>query len=129
MNEEFKIQGTYTRTKDYSVFALTQIEYIGDNKQLQNIQISNYNYELFNNNRRIYNHNLSKIINYNSDMTLKETFLNTNILIDSTNDYMHSHDNLNDLILILSYFNEIDQKYEIKVPIKLIEQSNNKKIW
>lgn len=128
MNKEYKINGTYTKTKEYSVLAITDIGYVGNNRQLRNLLISNYNYELYGNKRMIYNHEFVKNIINKSEIIFHESLSKISIYVDSNSDRMHEQDNLDDLNLIITYLDKNEREQNIKIPIKLVKQYSDGKI-
>lgn len=128
MNKEYKINGTYTKTKEYSVLAITDIGYVGNNRQLSDSYISNYNYELYSNQRMIYNHEFVKNIINKSEIIFHELLSKISIYVDSNSDRMHEQDNLDDLNLIITYLDKNEREYNIEIPIKLIKQYSDDKI-
>lgn len=127
-NSEFIIDGTYTKTKDYSVLAITKVYYVGEDKTLPLTKVSDYNYTLFNNSDIMYNYKLAKTIDLNSETTLNKLLLTTNILIDSNEFYITPDGKINNLTLIIYYLDMNKNEIQHTIPIKLIKQSTNDKM-
>lgn len=126
---EFEVLGNYTKTKDYSILSLTEVKYIGDDKNFENIVIINYDYELLYNDKKISHSNQYKTVYETQNITTYNIMPQINILIDSSNHNTHliqQNSNLN-LILKFKYINNKTEYF--KIPIKLIEKTKNNKIW
>ena len=129
LNNEFKVVGTYTKTKDYSIFALTKIGYTGNNTNLLNYIIDNYDYELLYNNRKVYNHNQTKVLTHDSEITIREALSQVSILIDNKTHNVSDMENDKLLTLIISYKDKNNILSKTTIKIKLIENYVNNKIW
>lgn len=126
---EFEVLGNYTKTKNYSVFTLTEIIYIGNNNKIRNLEVINYDYSLFYDDKKISHSNQFKTIDENQTITFYNIIPQINILIDSTTHNTHSFKENDELLLIIRYKKASDKTEELKIPIKLIEKTKNNKIW
>lgn len=129
INPEFQVDGTFTKTKDYSVFALTDIRYIGNDIKFDNLKVISYDYELVYDNIKIYHNNQFKIMSDTKGTTMYDVIPRINILIDSITHNTHSIKENNDLKLIINYKETNDKIGELEIPIKLITKAKNNKIW
>lgn len=129
LNDNFEVHGSYTKTKDYSVFSITKIDYIGDDYNLTETKISNYDYELFNENTRVYSYKQNNT--KNTELITNEIFSKINILIDSNTHDTQSLKDSKDLTLIISYLDEFDknENKKININLKLVENFVNNRIW
>lgn len=127
---EFEVLGSYSKTKDYSVFALTEIGYLGNDSKIRNTQVINYEYSLFCNDKKIYHNNQFKGIIDKQNIKIKNLIPEVNILIDSkTHNTKVINNTNNDLILTINYKDINDNTGTIKIPIKLVEMAKNDKLW
>jgi len=129
INKNFTVHGTYTKAKDYSVFSITKVDYIGEDYDLIETKVSNYEYEIFNNNTRIYSYeqNNPKI----TEIIANDIFSKINILIDSkTHNTQLINDNDN-LTLFVSYLDKENknQNNNIEIKLKLIENFVNNQLY
>ena len=127
---EFRVYGSYTKTKDYSVFTLTEINYIGNDHQFKNTKVLNYDYSLFYDiDKKIYHINQLAIENGQQDIEIKNVIPKINILIDSKTHNTKLIKKNNELTLTIHYKKTNNKIEEIQIPIKLIEQTKNNKLW
>lgn len=128
LNESFEVHGSYTKTKNYSVFSITKVAYIGDDYDLIENKISNYDYEIFNKNIRIYSYAQNKSDDTNLDAN--NLFSKINILIDSNTHSTQAINENDNLTLTISYLDK-KQKNEnniININLKLVENFVNNQI-
>ena len=128
LDKNFTIHGTYTKTKEYSVFSITKVDYIGENYNLAETKVSNYEYEIFNDKTRIYSYEQSNP--KTTDVIANEIFSKINILIDSKT---HNTQLINDddLKLSISYLDKENknQNNKIEIQLKLIENYVNNQLY
>jgi len=126
---EFRILGSYSKTKDYSVFALTDVGYLGNEIEFKNIKVISYDYELLYNNKTLYHNNQFKAIGDKQYIEMHNAIPKVNILVDSKTHNTKVISNTNDLFLIINYKDINDNTDTIKIPIKLNEMTKNDKLW
>lgn len=127
---EFEVLGSYSKAKDYSVFALTEIGYLGNDIKLKDSKIINYDYELLYNNKTIYHNNQFKAIIDKKYVEMYNVIPKVNILIDSkTHNTKVINNTNNDLILTINYKDINNKSGTIEIPIKLVEMAKNDKLW
>ena len=129
LNNEFRIHGTYTKTKKHSIFAITELIYIGNSNYIQSTIINNHDYELFNGTKRIYSHNLTKNIINDTEMTIRQALSQVNILIDSNTHNINNLEEYSDITLVITYKNELGKLKQITIKLELIENYANNRIW
>ena len=128
-NKNFTVHGTYTKAKEYSVFSITKVDYIGEDYGLIETKVSDYEYEIFNNNTRIYSYEQSNP--KTTEIIANDIFSEINILIDSKT---HNTQLINDddnLTLTVSYFDKENknQNNKIEIQLKLIENFVNNQLY
>jgi len=126
---QFRVYGSFTKTKDYSIFALTEISYIGNDTRFKDIKIINYEYSLFLDDKKFYHNNQLVMNSDKQDIDIYNIIPKIKILIDSTTHNTKLIKENKDLTLIIHYKKTSDKTEEIKIPIKLIEKAKNNKIW
>lgn len=129
LNEDFKVHGSYTKTKNYSVFSITKVDYIGTDYDLIETLVSNYDFEIFNQNTRIYSHTQNTLDN--NDIIIDELFSKINILIDSNTHSIQTLNKSNELFLTISYLdkNRKNENSKINIELKLLKNFSNNQIW
>ena len=126
---EFRVYGSFTKTKDYSVFTLTNIAYIGNDTKFKDTKIINYDYELLYNDKKLSHNNQFKAVDETQTITIYHILPQINILIDSSN-HNTNFIQQNDHLKLRIKFKYVDDKIEyFQIPIKLIEKTKNNKIW
>lgn len=126
---EFKVFGSYTKTKNYSVFALTNIGYIGNDNKFMEMRIINYDYTLFYNDKKIHHNNQFKTIVDTKSIEMFNVIPRINVLIDSQTHNTKLITEKEGLTLIINY-KDINYKTDIlEIPIKLVEMTKNNKLW
>lgn len=128
-NTEFQVDGSFAKAKDYSVFALTEVKYIGNDINFENIKVIDYDYELHYDNKKLYHNNQFKSITDEQGILMKNMIAEINILIDSKTHKTHSINKKNELTLLINYKGANDKKITLKIPIKLTNKAKSNKFW
>ena len=126
---EFKVLGSYTKTKDYAVFALTEIIYTGNDNKIRKAQVIDYDYELNYNTKTIYHNNQFKAIQDKQIIEMINVIPRINILIDSKTHNTEVITADENLVLIINYKNDKNESFQLQIPINLKEMVKNDKLW
>ena len=124
LDDDFFIQGIYIKAKDYQIFTVNSLNYIGKNKEKIDISISNIEYGIYDNyNRVIQNNNLpNNLLNDWQQTNLLNILSNLKI---AYKDYYQTIDAKNNLIFRIIYRDDNKTLQTIEFPFKLVENFHN----
>lgn len=129
LDENYKIEGNIMITKDYNVFDLIDLGYVGNNNDFLNIDVFSINYNVYNkSNNIIINHkNNNKIEKNNQSVNLLMNMSNTSFGIIFDNDKKNeSCFNDNDsFIFQIVYEDKENNINKLEFPFKLIKKYSN----
>ena len=131
LNEDYHIYGTFSKNKTYSVLAITKINYIDKKTIFDKITINSYDFELYSNDEKIYNYNLTLNENEKKNLTLHDMIDRINIFITSKQFDIENINNSKNLILTINYkdINNKNKNQKIEIGIKLNKKYSNTSIW
>ena len=126
LDENYTIKGNYIKAKDYQSFNISNLKYIGNNKEQYDIDVYNINYS-------IVKEDLRKVFN----ITNNNAYLNKNIkkvnLLNSINtsglffegkfNYISEND---ELVLQIVYRDLNNKKQNIDIKFRLLKKYDNK---
>jgi len=130
LNSDYQLYGSYSKNNGFSVFSITELEFIGNNYDFAETEIKNYEYEIICNDKRIYDCNKINI-NNNKPILIYDMINEINLLINSNYFDIENINKNDNLVLKISYFDKTDKNKNksIEIKIKLIERYSNNKIW
>ena len=129
LDENYYIEGTIMITKDYNVFDLIDIGYVGDNNDFLNIDVFSINYNVQNKSDYtiIYYENHNNIKNRTKSINLLHNIENTNFSIkfDSIKNKEFQLKNNSVLIFQIIYEDKENNIQKIIFPFKIIKKYQN----
>ena len=126
MDDNYKLNGLYIKTKEHQSFSINSLKYIGDNKE-------NLNKDVFNIEYKITENDYKQIIHTTNMNTSLKNIINKNNLLQTINfssfniegKFKHISEK-NDLIFQIIYRDKNNQKQNIDIKFKLVKKYDNK---
>lgn len=129
LDDNYWIEGSFVKTKEYSFLDIIKITIISNDKQKYNIDINKFEYDIFNNDNCIYNNNVyvsEKINPLESKCNLLEEI--NNLSISSTIDISKINNN-ETFTLNVYYLDMKNENQELKFNFQLIKKYINNSLW